>query len=225
LPNRLPILAVLTALLLAACSSKDEASNGISIASAPPAEATAITATVTARSQSGAGAAVATVVAPSNVLTPRPGAQADIVAARRLESEGDIHGASEAYVAVASRQDRDSVEAYLGAARTLLAQDRAADAKVVLETFRNSPGGRDDGPSLYMLARAQTPGQKPRLVSFLMCVTPGIKAPLASLTVPVMEPWASASAGSSTVLARTNATNLVDRILPPQKLLVPASPR
>ena len=26
----------------------------------------------------------------------------------------------------------------------------------MLETFRNSPGGRDDGPSLYMLARAHT---------------------------------------------------------------------
>ena len=156
MPNRLPILAVLTAVLLAACSSKDEASNGISIASAPPPEATAITATVTARSQSSAAAAVATVIAPANVLTPKPGVQADIVAARRLESEGDIHGASEAYIAVASKQDRDSVEAYLGAARTLLAQDRAADAKVVLETFRNSPGGRDDGPSLYMLARAHT---------------------------------------------------------------------
>ena len=113
MPNRLPILAVLAALLLAACSSKDDASNGISIASAPPAEATAITATVTARSQSGTAAAVATVVAPANVLTPRPGVQADIVAARRLESEGDIHGASEAYVAVASRQDRDSGEAVL----------------------------------------------------------------------------------------------------------------
>jgi len=152
LANRLPIPAIFLALLLAACGSKDKASDGISIAPAPPAEATAIMSGLTGRSQS----AAASGVAPANVITPKPGVTPDIVAARRLESEGDIHGASDVYIAVAAKQDRDAPEAYLGAARTLLAQDRAADAKVVLETFRNSPGGRDDGPSLYMLARAHT---------------------------------------------------------------------
>ena len=41
-------------------------------------------------------------------------------------------------------------------------------------------------------------------------VTPGSKAPVASLTAPVMEPWAKARAGRNTAHTRMNVTSLID---------------
>src|SRR5437867_981589 len=60
---------------------------------------------------------------PAISLTPRA-ITADLVSARRLESEGDLIAAGEAYIATAATVPPSRSEAVLGAARLLLENDQ-----------------------------------------------------------------------------------------------------
>lgn len=90
---------------------------------------------------------------PGRSLTPRAGVPSDLGTAKRLESEGDLEAASEAYVAAAAKGGTDKGEATLGAARVLLELDRPADVRILLEPFVNNATGSDVA-ARYMLARA-----------------------------------------------------------------------
>jgi soluble lytic murein transglycosylase len=90
---------------------------------------------------------------PGVFLTPVPSASAGLETARRLETEGNLEGAAQAYIATAATRDNDRSEATLGAARVLLELDRPADVRTLLEPFVANATGREVA-ARYMLARA-----------------------------------------------------------------------
>src|SRR3972149_2909058 len=68
--------------------------------------------------------------APALARTPRAGTKSALDPARRLEAEGDLRAAADAYVAVAAQGGSDRGEATLGAARLLLELEQPADVRV-----------------------------------------------------------------------------------------------
>ena len=90
---------------------------------------------------------------PGTSLTPRAGVSADLATAHRLESEGDLQGAADSYVAVAAKGGNEKGEATLGAARVLLELEHPADVRILLEPFVANASGNDLAAH-YMLARA-----------------------------------------------------------------------
>ena len=149
----IPLAAI--PLLLAACDGNNSSAPDVAIqitvvSGTPPPES--------ASPEQGSASALAVATsgantAPSPALTPKSGAPTDLATARRLEGEGDLLAAAEAYIATAASKPGERSEAMLGAARVLLALDRPADVRALLEPFVHNAAGRDIA-GRYMLARA-----------------------------------------------------------------------
>ncbi|MPZ47765.1 MAG: transglycosylase SLT domain-containing protein [Dehalococcoidia bacterium] len=90
---------------------------------------------------------------PGLALTPRPNAPTDLATARRLEAEGDLQGAADAYIAIQAADARLKFEGTVSAARMLLELDRAKDVQLLLEPFVATTAGNDPAVR-YMLARS-----------------------------------------------------------------------
>src|SRR5690606_10932189 len=139
-PTRI-ILATVFALFLVACGSGADEANE------------------TARPDGASGAIAETVEkgtrAPGEALTPRPGVVADLETARRYETEGDIEGAAEAYVAIAASGGPEAGEATLAAARLLIESGDYTDARTLLERFVEQADGTPQRlTATYLLGRA-----------------------------------------------------------------------
>ncbi len=89
---------------------------------------------------------------PTISLTPRPEASADAPAAERLEAQGDLRRAYEAYLSVASPTSQRGIDALLGAARVLLEMEHAEEARALLEPFVRA--GNTPAAAHYLLARS-----------------------------------------------------------------------
>lgn len=140
--RRLSAFVLATGLIVAGCTS-DNAN-------------TTVTETPTAVIEAPAGAATVAptpTTTPGVALTPRAPASTDLSTAQRLESEGDLQAAADAYVTIAARNNADKPTATLNAARLLLELDQPADVRVLLEPFVPNTTGRD-AASHYLLARS-----------------------------------------------------------------------
>jgi len=136
-------LPILAALLLVACSNDDKTEPALTVVAIETPGAAG----------SGETPAPEPTPAPGLALTPRAGTKSDLDTARRLEAEGDLRAAADAYVAVAAQGGSDRGEATLGAARLLLELEQPADVRVLLEPFVAAASGRDLA-ARYLLARA-----------------------------------------------------------------------
>ncbi|HXH23169.1 MAG TPA: transglycosylase SLT domain-containing protein [Dehalococcoidia bacterium] len=88
-------------------------------------------------------------------LTPRPNAPpAEPAAAHRLEAEGELQQALEAYLSISASGAPNRAEGVYGAARVLLQMERPAEARTLLEPFLASASPAEAGPGRYLLARA-----------------------------------------------------------------------
>ncbi len=91
-------------------------------------------------------------------LTPPASGGADLSAARRLEAEGEVKAAAEAYLAAAAGLSGPARgEPLVSAARRLLTNEQPADARALLEPFvasSPSPSAADLAAARYQLARA-----------------------------------------------------------------------
>ncbi len=163
---RLQIIPVaVTCLLLAACAGSSNTPADVTVQltvvsgtpapeSATPATAAAATGNATSQSNGATPSASGTPQGtPGAILTPKAGAPADLETARRLESEGDLTAAAQAYIASANANAANKSEGTLGAARVLLELDQPSDVRALLEPFVSNATGRD-AASHYMLARA-----------------------------------------------------------------------
>src|SRR5688572_3631597 len=95
LPSTLVLLA---AIVILGCSDDrpEEAAAPTSSPLPPEATATAVASTATA--------------SPGVALTPRAAANVDLATAQRLESEGDLESAANAYVTIAARNDANRTD-------------------------------------------------------------------------------------------------------------------
>src|SRR5205814_187930 len=84
-----------------------------------------------------------------------PGAPvSDLGTARRLEAEGNLVDALQAFVSQTIRGSPSHLEAILGAGRVLLALDRPADARTLLGPYLKDAAAADAPPAHYLLGRA-----------------------------------------------------------------------
>lgn len=115
-----------------------------------PAPETSATAPAAAPTETGAASATAPVL-----VSPRPGTPAvDPTTARRLEAEGELTAAVDAYLSLTLPGGPNRTEGVLGAARVLLELERPADARALLEPFVQSTPGTEAAPARYLLGRA-----------------------------------------------------------------------
>jgi soluble lytic murein transglycosylase-like protein/TolA-binding protein len=149
-------LALFAPLILAACSGSAKDVNGGSIATSGGSIAVSSPSTSANASVSGGATPVPTAT-PTLQLTPRPGAPvSDLATAQRLESEGDLLAALDAYVSLAPKGSLSRIDGVLGAGRVLLALDRPTDARDLLEPFFKDAAAADAAPAHYLLGRAYT---------------------------------------------------------------------
>jgi len=97
----------------------------------------------------------ALLVTPTISLTPRANATpADPGVAHRLEAEGELQAALDAYLTIAASTAANKAQGVLGAARVLLQMERPAETRTLLEPYLATVGPADAGPGRYLLARA-----------------------------------------------------------------------
>jgi soluble lytic murein transglycosylase len=96
-------------------------------------------------------------VTPTISLTPRANAPAaDPATAHRLEGEGELQQALDAFLSISASGASNRAEGVYGAARVLLQMERPAEARTLLEPFLASASAAEGGPARYLLARAYT---------------------------------------------------------------------
>jgi soluble lytic murein transglycosylase-like protein/TolA-binding protein len=101
--------------------------------------------------------ALTPVATPTISLTPPANSTpADPSTAHRLEAEGEVPQALEAYLTISASNASNRAEGVLGAARTLLQMERPAEARTVLEPFLATAAPAEAAPAHYLLARAYT---------------------------------------------------------------------
>lgn len=94
---------------------------------------------------------------PTISLTPLANATpAGPATARRLEAEGELQQALQAYLSMAASASANRTEGVYGAARVLLQMERPAEARILLEPFMAVASPEEAAPARYLLARAYT---------------------------------------------------------------------
>src|SRR5439155_8079475 len=148
-------VAQLAIILATACAGGG--STSLERAATASGEAGALPA-ATASAAAAAGTPGATIVPTATAvlpLTPRPGAPiVDLGVAQRLESEGDLTNALDAYLSLTQPGNVIRATGILGEARVLLAMDRPGDARAVLEPYLQDNTSADAAPGHYLLGRA-----------------------------------------------------------------------
>jgi soluble lytic murein transglycosylase len=94
---------------------------------------------------------------PTISLTPRANAPvADLATAYRLEGEGELQQALDAFLSISASNASNRAEGVFGAARALLQMERPAEARTLLEPYLAAAAPSEAGPARYLLARAYT---------------------------------------------------------------------